>query len=448
MRDVQYTEKNISALVKMLQVNKSLQYLELSLNTEWLLESVRVFHHFVAGLQHNTTLTHLILRNSEFTCYDPDTARSFTEMLQVNKSLTHLDLSENSFIDSGSHCVFEGLQHNNTLVNLNLSTTRLRSTDSDTVRSLNKMFQVNKSLTHLDLSGNFLILKGSCVFDGLRHNSTLTHLSLSNNNRYSDTGPDISRSLSQMLRVNQSLTHLDLSKTRFLSKSEGLSIFISLQHNTTLVNLNLSNAGITAADPDTARSLTKMLQVNKSLTNLDLSKNGICDSGAHYVFEGLQSNTTLVNLNLSNTGITAADPDTARSLIKMLQVNKSLTHLDISKNNHFHTSINSIISHTFQGLKHNTTLLHLNISWIRLTDNDMKCATQALPFCSLETLDLSFTCYSIESISRILDSLKLNSSLKVLYLSRQYEEMQDNIMKYFKIARQDNGLPPIQIKLM
>ena len=382
--DVQYTIKNISALVKMLQVNKSLQYLELSQNTAWLDESVRIFHHFVAGLQHSTTLTHLILRNSAFPCYDPETARSFTEMLQVNKSLTHLDLSENSFIDSGSHCVFEGLQHNNTLVNLNLSTTRLRSTDSDTVRSLTKMFQVNKSLTHLDLSENKIYDSGAhCIFEG----------------------------------------------------------------NTTLVNLNLSNTGITAADSDTARSLTKMLQVNKSLTHLDLSENKICDSGAHYVFEGLQSNTTLVNLNLSDTGITAADPDTARSLTKMLQVNKSLTHLDLSKNNHDCTSANSIISHTFQGLKHNTTLLHLNISWIGMTDDDMECTTQALPFCSLETLDISFTYYYmyIKSLSRILDSLKLNSSLKVLYLPRLYAGAVD-IMKFFKIARQDNGLPPIQIK--
>ena len=504
---VQYTEKNISALIKMLQVNKSLQYLELSQNTPWSVESVRIFHHFVAGLQHSTTLTHLILRNSRIPCYDPDTARSFTEMLQVNKSLTHLDLSDNSFIDSGSHCVFEGLQHNNTLVNLNLSTTGLRSTDSDTVRSLSKMFQVNKSLTHLDLSGNFLLLEGNCVFDGLRHNSTLTHLSLSNINRYSDTGPDISRSLGQMLQVNQSLTHLDLSEnnlgayyvfeglqsnttlvnlnlsytgitaadpdttrslTKMLQVNKSLThldlsenkicdsgahyVFEGLQSNTTLVNLNLSNTDITAADPDTARSLTKILQVNKSLTHIDLSENKIlCDSGAHCVFEGLQSNTTLVNLNLRNTGITAADPDTARSLTKMLQVNKSLTHLDLSENNHrsASTSTNSIISHTFQGLKHNTTLLHLNIRWICMTDDDMECASQALPFFSLETLDLSFTYsyYSIKSISRILDSLKLNSSLKVLYLSRPYEETEDTI-KHFKIARQDNGLPPIQIKFL
>ena len=49
---------------------------------------------------------------------------ALNKMLQVNKSLTHLDLSNNSiFTDSGPRCVFEGLQHNSTLVNLNLSHT-------------------------------------------------------------------------------------------------------------------------------------------------------------------------------------------------------------------------------------------------------------------------------------------------------------------------------------
>ena len=119
------------------------------------------------------------------------------------------------------------------------------------------------------------------------------------------------------------------------------------------------------------------------------------------------------------------------------------------KNDHDGTSANSIISHTFHGLKHNTTLLHLNISCISMIDDDMECATQALPFCSLETLDLSFTCYRIESISRILDSLKLNSSLHLsrLYMYEETEEEMDDTIKCFKIARQDNGLPPIRIKI-
>ena len=76
-----------------------------------------------------------------------------------------------------------------------------------------------------------------------------------------------------------------------------------------------------------------MLQVNKSLTHLDLSGNEtFSDSGPCCIFEDLQRNTALLKLNLSDTNITATNPETSRSLTKMLQVNKSLTHLDLSYN--------------------------------------------------------------------------------------------------------------------
>ena len=87
------------------------------------------------------------------------------------------------------------------------------------------------------------------------------------------------------------------------------------------MHLNLSICDITATDPDTARSLTKMLQMNKTLTHLNLSENNrFSYSRAQCIFESL---STLVR-----TSIAATDPDTARSVTKILQVNKSLTHLD------------------------------------------------------------------------------------------------------------------------
>ena len=65
-------------------------------------------------------------------------------MLQVNKSLTHIDFSSNeTFSDSGARCIFEGLQHNTTLVNMNLCSTGIKATDPGTARSLTKVLQVN-----------------------------------------------------------------------------------------------------------------------------------------------------------------------------------------------------------------------------------------------------------------------------------------------------------------
>ena len=136
-----------------------------------------------------------------------------------------------------------------------------------------------------------------------------------------------------MLQENNSLTHLNLSGKYKFSDLGAQCIFESLQHNSTLVYLNLGMTTLTATDPDTARSLTEMLQVNKSLAHLNLSGNS--DLGGQCIFESLLHNSTLVYLNLSMTTITATYPDTARSLSEMLQMNKSLTHPDLSLWRHF-----------------------------------------------------------------------------------------------------------------
>ena len=215
---------------------------------------------------------------------------------------------------------------------INTSVTHLRLYAHSKVHllALDRMLQENKTLTHLVLSYSPGLYSVKFIFQGLQHNTTLVHLDMSNSQI--STAEHTLQALSEMLRVNKSLTHLDLSNNEHLTNSGAHYIFIGLQHNSTLVNLNLSNTGITATE-HTQRALGDMLRVNKSLTLLDLSNNEhLTNSGAHYIFIGLQHNSTLVNLNLSNTGITATD-HTLQALGEMLPANKSLTHLDLSHRN-------------------------------------------------------------------------------------------------------------------
>ena len=52
------------------------------------------------------------------------------------------------------------------------------------------------------------------------------------------------------------------------------------------------------------------------------------------MFEGLQHSSAPIHLNISNTGLVPTE-DTAQALTKMLQVKKTLTHLDLSHNEKF-----------------------------------------------------------------------------------------------------------------
>ena len=129
----------------------------------------------------------------------------------------------------------------------------------------------------------------------------------------------------EMCKINKSLTHLSLSGRRGFA----CYVFVGLQHNNTLVYLNLSSTLLVATD-DTAQALTAMLRVNKTLKHLDLSFNWIfSDAGAYCVCQGLQHNTTLVYLNLNTTGITDKG---AEYIVRALDSNHSLQSLDISRN--------------------------------------------------------------------------------------------------------------------
>ena len=402
------TKDTAQALTKMLQVNKTLAYLDLSRNHKFLVSGA----YFVFQvLQHNTSLVHLNLSNTLLVATE-DTAQALTAMLQVNKTLVHLDLSGNWYIGA---CVFQGLQHNTSLVHLNLSNTLLVAT-KDTAQALTKMLQVNKTLAHLDLTGNwkFSELGTHFVFQSLQHNTSLVHLNLCNTGLVATE--DTAQALTTMLQVNKTLTYLDLSHNEKFSDSGAYCVFQDLQHNTSLVHLNLSNTGLVATK-DTAQALTTMLQVNKTLTHLDLSQNEkFSDSGAYCVFQGLQCNTSLVHLNLSNTGLVATK-DTAQALTTMFQVNKTLTHLDLSANCKFLAGAN----YFFESLQYNTTLVHLNLSYTGLvaTEDTAQALTAMLQVNkTIKHLDLSVNCtFSDLGAYCVCQGLKHNTTLVYLNLS-------------------------------
>ena len=400
------TEDTAQALTKILQVNKTLTHFELCDNKEFSdLGAYCIFQ----GLQHNTTLVHLNLSNIGLVATE-DTAQALTKMLQVNKTLTHFELCDNKeFSDSGAYCIFQGLQHNTALVHLNLSNNTGLIATEDTAQALITMLQVNKTLTHLDLSYSWTLSNRSyAVFQGLQHNTALVHLNLRDTALVATE--DTAQALTTMLHVNKTLTHLDLSRNWKLSTSGAYFVFRSLQHNTSLVNLNLSSIDLKGKD-DTAQALTTMLQVNKTLTHLSLSSNRkFSDSGAYCVFQGLQHNNTLVHLNLSNTGLVATE-DTAQALTTMLQVNKNIKHLDLSVNTF---SDAAGVYCVCQGLKHSTTLVYLDLSSTKITDIGAEYIAQALKYnCSLQTLDISKNRITDNGFAFIDKSLKTNTTLSL-----------------------------------
>ena len=317
------------------------------------------------ALQTNSSLTELHITNQMslgYMYYDRKAHCSLAlkSMLEVNKSISHLDFSKTGL---DNLAIFQGLQHNNTLVHLNLSNTERGITQADTIQALATMIQVNKTLEHLDLSNNkdfFSWLGPDGFFQNLRHNTSLIFLNLNNTGLLLTI--DTVQALTNMLKDNKTLTHLDLSENIFYPGAQAHCIFQGLQRNTSLTIINFNNTRFKATY-DTAQALSKLLKVNKTLKHLDLSQNELffyyIEAHAHCIFQGLKRNTSLVVLNLSDTGFQATEENT-RSLTTMLQANKTLTHLDLSNNRSFFHSRHAVDC-MYEGLRHNTTLKEVKL---------------------------------------------------------------------------------------
>ena len=315
-----YTGDNGHAFIKLSQLNKSLTHLDLSMNEKFLdSDARRIIFQF---LEHNTSLLHLNLSNTGITSMEIDTVNALEQMLKNNKSLNHLDLSKNVLLDSVAHKMFQALQCNTTLRCLNIGNTCITATEEDTIMALQLMLENNKSLTHLDLSENlFSDTAVCCIFECVKQNTTLVHLDM--NSTGITATPATVQKLTQMLKQNK-LKHLGLSNN--ILHSEAHCIFQTLQHNTALVYIDLCNTGITATH---ACALQTMLEKNKTLAYLNLSQNGLSDLGILFVSNGLRKNTTLVYLNLCQTGI---KNEGAKYIARALAFNNSLQTLDISNN--------------------------------------------------------------------------------------------------------------------
>ena len=186
----------------------------------------------------------------------------------------------------------------------------------------------------------------------------------------------------------------------------------------------------------------------KPLTELELSsltEEQVCNIITH-----LQHNTTtLVKLSLSDT-ITA---DTAQSLVKIPQVNRSLTHLNLALVTHLDLDLdldypytckdNRIISLIFSALEHNTTLLHLVFRVRDISKVDAERIAKTLKSNqSLLTIDIS--CANVNRIDIILSALKFNTTLKKMCIS--YNRAADVAVGDLQKARKERGLPPIDIE--
>eukprot|EP01136_Pigoraptor_vietnamica_P034419 Opistho-1_new@98375 len=190
-------------------------------------------------------------------------ASLFLEKIFLSKTLKVLALTENFLIDNEAKALAEGLKNHPTLYALNLRKNGIRDGGA---WALTEALHSNTRLHILDLSINE-ITDGEPWGQLLEGNTSLTHLNLSGN-FLEDSGVE---RIARALKKNTSLRYLGLAWTL------------------------LGDMGVAA--------LAKALEENRALSHLDLHANLITDRGVSTLATSLQENPTLRRLVLDENKI-------------------------------------------------------------------------------------------------------------------------------------------------
>ena len=156
--------------------------------------------YITTGLEKNSSLKVLNSSYNQITCC------KIFEVLQQNKCLECLDVSNLKLLGGGIRALMNLIKHTTTLRTINLSHCGI--TD-DCVKCIAVGFEQNKSLKELDISHNRITAEGAiCLFDTLQSNRCLEKLSLVGNELHDD----IMNAIDLALQTNSQLKSLNLCK--------------------------------------------------------------------------------------------------------------------------------------------------------------------------------------------------------------------------------------------
>ena len=239
--------------------------------------------------------------------------------------------------------------------------------------------------------------------------------------------------VAKIMKSTTNLTHFSACNNPIF---DAVIYLFSLQH---LVQLNVYQIGMTEVG---TRALGEYFKLNSSLQSLEISKNDIKDSGLTRILNNLPS--VLVRLVICDCNLTY---NGAVSIGKMLRINETLKHLEISTNSfgddgistisdslHVNTTLIQIVAcycgfynkgaeSVAKMLRVNKTLKYLDISKNQIGDDGTTAVAQSiLTNAVLIQLNISSCDFCRQGAKKIAEVLMVNKTLKCLDISENYIE--------------------------
>ena len=359
------------AIAKMLKINKTLKVLCL---TNCGLDNV-VATHIFKSLEHNTSLEELDLSwNRQLAEGDSEAVGCAIErILNVNRTLAVLNLSGCNITDPVAKHILTGLTKNTSLVTLNMGSPTL---SVSCAVSLFKQMTTHHTLSRVHVGAVNILGVGSvkmdreslwCVIGDLIPENCVEFFRALNNSCLKVSKLNVQALTGQTaehfavgLAEYRSFQALKLQHCNITSTG-AVSIFRSLEHNTSLEELDLSwNSQLAEGDSEAVGcAIAKILKINKTFKVLCLTNCGLDTVVATHIFKSLEHNTSLEELDLSGNSQLAEDDSEAVgcAIERILNVNRTLAVLNLSGCN----ITDPVAKHILTGLTKNTSLVTLNM---------------------------------------------------------------------------------------
>ena len=142
------------------------------------------------------------------------------------------------------------------------------------------------------------------------------------------------------------------------------------------LDMDIRKNGITRVG---ASYIAEALRTTRALRKLDLWGNPIGDKGLQYIAEALTTNTSLAVLNLQDCRLKITK-ESGPALTEMLQRSKTLRELKLTWNK---TISDNAASFIMEGLKKNTTLKTLDLSYCGITDEGIRLIKSSTSTCEI-----------------------------------------------------------------
>ena len=280
--------------------------------------------------------------------------------IKSNQTLTHLNLSLNDITNIGIKVLFQSLQCNSCLQDLDLSRNKISSEDEDLGCAICQFLKNNKTLLCLNFDSNISDSILMSFATGLSQNQTLRILTLNIINN------DIS--VIQLLLTRSKLYHLHCSQI-FSLKSSCFGWKMEIV-NTTSTNLKVFSQVIQLEGV----KISEVVLSEYSSPVLDFQSLDLITTHTKSVLNSLKVNKSLVSLSLRFDKHQCGD--TFGNAVKtMLMMTSTLKYLDL-----LGAIDDQIAKQLMEGLSTNRSLVQIGVEISHLTEGSVLGLLQSLEF--------------------------------------------------------------------